>query len=194
MDMAGPMQATESRMPSGPSHDPRSLASPSRKTATALANAKDTIKPDHEAKDAVENRVSSPPSVPAAAPWRRLAKVAAGVLYHVYLAAGVVLRWSSSPDFCHGIKFLVVMTAIVYLLVLVNAAAALIGRFNTSSIRRSTSDAVERLRPCLWFSLWACLLAFLVYDAFDDIYRLTSLTGIAVLLFLGFVFSKYPTK
>ncbi|XP_070387574.1 putative nucleoside permease NupX isoform X5 [Dermacentor albipictus] len=132
------------------------------------------------------------------------AKLAAAALYHVYLAVGVRMRWASAPDYCHDVKFLVVLTGVVYLIGLGYAAAALVERLDSSktnsltrSIRHCIYDTVERhrwLRPLLWLSLWTCLLVALVYDAMEDSYRLTSLSGIALLLFLGFVFSKYPTK
>ncbi|KAL3219452.1 hypothetical protein MRX96_005752 [Rhipicephalus microplus] len=77
-------------------------------------------------------------------PWKNLAKLAAAVLYHVYLAVGVALRWSSCSDFSHDVKFPVVMTEIVYSLGLVNAVAALMGRFDMSSIRCFNSDAIRR--------------------------------------------------
>ncbi|KAH6938588.1 hypothetical protein HPB50_010938 [Hyalomma asiaticum] len=81
------------------------------------------------------------------AAWKKkplCVKAAAAVLYHVYLAVGVALRWTSSPDFCHDVKFLAVVTGIVYLLALGYAGLALIERFD--SVRHSICDTANRHR------------------------------------------------
>ncbi|KAL1473402.1 hypothetical protein MTO96_038704 [Rhipicephalus appendiculatus] len=55
-------------------------------------------------------------------PWKKrlpfFAKVAVVLLFHAYLAAGISLTWSSTPDYCHDVKFLTVITAIGYIYVL----------------------------------------------------------------------------
>lgn len=126
------------------------------------------------------------------------AKVAAALLFHAYLAAGIALTWSSTPDFCHDVKFLTVITVIVYIFVLWGAATTLLGSVGVvRDAWQSLSDCIETtrekrrwLRPCLWLLLWLCLLSFIVYDSINDIHRLISLAGIVVLILLGFAFSK----
>lgn len=144
------------------------------------------------------------PSFSEKASWKRrlpfFLKVAAALLFHVYLATGIALTWSSTPDFCHDVKFLTVVTVIVYVFVLWHAAAALIQRYGGQKavdVRQKVLDSVTAaqqkrrwMRPCLWLLLWLCLLSFLVYDSINDSHRLISLGGIVVLIFLGFVFSN----
>ncbi|XP_077516259.1 putative transporter YutK [Amblyomma americanum] len=144
------------------------------------------------------------PSSSEEAPWKRrlpfFLKVAAALLFHAYLATGIALTWSSTPDFCHDVKFLTVVTVVVYLFVLWHAVAALVDRYGGQGAidaRQKVLDSVTAaqqkrrwMRPCLWLLLWLCLLSFLVYDSINDSYRLISLGGIVVLIFLGFVFSN----
>ncbi|XP_037271792.2 putative transporter YutK [Rhipicephalus microplus] len=135
-------------------------------------------------------------------PWKKrlpfFAKVAVAVLFHAYLAAGISLTWSSTPDYCQDVKFLTVVTAIGYVYVLWCVVCALLGKTGAvcdayQSLRdRITVTWVKSrlLRPCTWLLVWLCLLSFLVYDSIKDIQRLISLAGIVVLLLIGFIFSN----
>ncbi|KAH8029537.1 hypothetical protein HPB51_001262 [Rhipicephalus microplus] len=135
-------------------------------------------------------------------PWKKrlpfFTKVAVAVLFHAYLAAGISLTWSSTPDYCHDVKFLTVVTAIGYVYVLWCVVCALLGKTGAvcdayQSLRdRITVTWVKSrlLRPCTWLLVWLCLLSFLVYDSIKDIQRLISLAGIVVLLLIGFIFSN----
>lgn len=136
------------------------------------------------------------------APWKNrlplFAKVAVAVLFHAYLAAGISLTWSKAPDYCHDVKFLTVVTVIVYVFVLWRLANTLLGSAGgfcdgCRNFRDRVAVAWVKsrlLRPCTWLLVWLCLLSFLVYDSIKDIQRLISLAGILVLLLIGFIFSN----
>lgn len=138
--------------------------------------------------------------------WRKnlpyAAKIGAVVLFHAYLAAGIALTWHKAPDFCSDIKFLTVLTGIAYFFILWYAAAELLNRFApTGEIRRSVRDSLQQveakhrwLRPSMWALVWGSILTFLILDSLSDSYRLISLSGIVLLIFLGFAFSNNRLK
>lgn len=134
--------------------------------------------------------------------WRKhlplAGKVGAALLFHAYLGAGIALTWHTAPDFCSDVKFLTVVTGIAYFFLLWYAAAALLDRFApTGDVRRSMRDSFQQvdekyrwLRPAMWAVVWGAIITFLVLDSLSDSFRLISLSGIVLLIFLGFVFSN----
>ncbi|XP_077556780.1 putative transporter YutK isoform X2 [Haemaphysalis longicornis] len=136
--------------------------------------------------------------------WQRhlpfIAKAAAVLFFHVYLAFGISHTWNTAPDFCSGVKFLTVVTCLAYIV----AGGCTVGVLldwlvskNVIDVRQAIHDATRTirkkhrwLRPCLWLLVWTCLISLLVYDSLDDSHRLISLSGILVFIFLGFIFSN----
>ncbi|KAH9369547.1 hypothetical protein HPB48_019665 [Haemaphysalis longicornis] len=104
--------------------------------------------------------------------WRKhipyATKIGAALLFHAYLAAGIALTWHKAPDFCSDVKFLTVLTGIVYFFIL--------------------------WRPSIWALVWGAILTFLIVDSLGDSHRLISLSGIGLLVFLGFAFSNNRLK
>lgn len=157
----------------------------------------------------------TPPPEPAASgkkpgedepAWRKhlplAGKVGAALLFHAYLGAGIALTWHTTPDFCTDVKFLTVVTGIAYFFLLWYGAAALLNRFApTADVGRSMRDSLQQvdekyrwLRPALWALVWGAIITFLVLDSLSDSYRLISLSGIVLLIFLGFAFSNNRLK
>lgn len=229
-DVMAPTHGNESHIPGGRGREAEvASAGDSSVTpwSRASSNAKGTVNPGFFADEnaqgvadgvhALEMQPVKPATSPIAAAafervpsfsekafWKRnlpfFLKVAIALLFHVYLATGIALTWSSTPDFCHDVKFLTVVTVIVYVFVLWHAVTALIHRYGgqklldmRQNVLYSVKAAQQKrrwMRPCVWLLLWLCLLSFLLYDSINDIHRLISLGGIVVLIFLGFVFSN----
>ncbi|KAG0419040.1 hypothetical protein HPB47_004413, partial [Ixodes persulcatus] len=95
------------------------------------------------------------------------------VAFHGYLAAGVLLTWHKAADYCHGVKFLAVVTLIVYLYFICDILV----------------NAINR-RHGMWVLAWCCVLCFLVVDAYNNLGRLISIAGALALILLGFIFSN----
>lgn len=138
--------------------------------------------------------------------WRKhipyATKIGAALLFHAYLAAGIALTWHKAPDFCSDVKFLTVLTGIVYFFILWYVAAELLDRFaSVKDVRRSFVDPLQQadakyrwLRPSIWALVWGAILTFLIVDSLGDSHRLISLSGIGLLVFLGFAFSNNRLK
>ncbi|KAH9369546.1 hypothetical protein HPB48_021008 [Haemaphysalis longicornis] len=138
--------------------------------------------------------------------WRKhipyATKIGAALLFHAYLAAGIALTWHKAPDFCSDVKFLTVLTGIVYFFILWYVAAELLDRFaSVKDVRRSFVDPLQQadakyrwLRPSIWALVWGAILTFLIVDSLSDSHRLISLSGIGLLVFLGFAFSNNRLK
>ncbi|KFM80867.1 Sodium/nucleoside cotransporter 1, partial [Stegodyphus mimosarum] len=127
-------------------------------------------------------------------------KVALFLLYNVYFAFAIYSTWDEASSFCDGIKFLTVITAMVYFCAFYSYVFK--------------SYVLKRLKPCLrplvklinkfflfswlprviWSALWGAVIIFLILDTYDDRYRLVSAAGITVFIFLGYVFSKHRRK
>lgn len=136
--------------------------------------------------------------------WQRhlpfIAKAAAVLFFHVYLAFGISHTWNTAPDFCSGVKFLTVVTCLAYIVAGGCGVGVLLDWLvskNVIDVRQAIHDATRKirkkhrwLRPCLWLLVWTCLISLLVYDSLDDSHRLISLSGILVFIFFGFIFSN----
>ncbi|KAM7300557.1 sodium/nucleoside cotransporter 2 [Ixodes scapularis] len=126
-------------------------------------------------------------------------KILAFLLYHGYLIAGIKLTWNETGSYCHDVKFLVVVTAIVYICVIWKIVAYTFDYFLEarwdnlkSNLKESISAKTKRgIRIGVWAAIWIGILAFLVVDSLNDPRRLVSVAGAVVLIFLGYVFSKY---
>ncbi|XP_077513149.1 uncharacterized protein LOC144124397 [Amblyomma americanum] len=87
--------------------------------------------------------------------WKKygplVVSLGAVVLFHAYLAAGIVLTWDKAPDFCHDVKLLTVITLLTYFFLMWYGAAALLDRYVSArdvgrSIRDSLAAAEEKRR------------------------------------------------
>ena len=123
------------------------------------------------------------------------------ILYNAYFIYCLVRREKHGFDFewCDGLGFLVILTVLVYAgLVYYQIVVRFFGSFINKTVLTPLTRAADRLFSVWWVSglayllVTAGLVAFLVYDSWEELERLVSLAGIAVILFLGFFFSAHP--
>ncbi|GAB6027649.1 hypothetical protein CHUAL_001890 [Chamberlinius hualienensis] len=119
--------------------------------------------------------------------------------YFVYFGFAISISWNSSQSYCHGIRFLFVLTVIV---VGFNIYFRLIKRYASKTIDKHVLKPVTIIIGKVWSRaivrwLWyGCLIAavviFLAFDTAGNRQRLISATGVVVLTIFGFIFSKHP--
>ncbi|XP_077513109.1 sodium/nucleoside cotransporter 1-like [Amblyomma americanum] len=125
-----------------------------------------------------------------AARWRtaHLASEALlAVLYHVYLAWCVADGWGRTEGWCGGSRLLLALTLLAYAALAVVAAAA---GLDALARRRPGLERMLAWRNKIWGAVLAVLFAAVLWDINGELKRMTSLAGIAVLLLLGYTFSK----
>lgn len=123
------------------------------------------------------------------------------LLYNVYLSFAIYLTWDqSTSSWCNGIKFLVLITAIVYLCVLYSFV---LKRFLVKPLYRTLSPVFrfyttlcerKHVDKIVWSLVLLAVLIFLLVDTQENRRRLISFGGLLALLLLGFIFSAHPTK
>lgn len=126
-------------------------------------------------------------------------KILLFLVYHGYLITGVYLSWSEAESYCQGVKFLAVVTGVVYICLIWKLASYAFDYFLADrwdnfkgSLKESVSaETKRRIRIGAWAAVWTGVLVFLVVDSLDDPRRLISVAGAVVLIFLGFAFSKH---
>ncbi|XP_064455235.1 sodium/nucleoside cotransporter 2-like [Ornithodoros turicata] len=135
--------------------------------------------------------------------WRRFVKpviiVVLVLAYNCYLAAGIVLTWHKTKDYCHDVKFLTVVTCLVYGYALLKLLEHIYRRHLKKPLKGAIDSLTCRwlqghsywVRISTWVGCWTAVLAFLIYDCLEDASRMISVAGALVLIFLGFVFSKH---
>ncbi|GAB6028853.1 hypothetical protein CHUAL_004655 [Chamberlinius hualienensis] len=131
----------------------------------------------------------------------RLILTALFVVYWVYFGFAVAYDWDKAPGYCDGVKFLFILTVITsFFLIYFQIIKRFFGKFLYKKVLKPLSNVWDKLWNFQWFR-WAVYIvligsitAFLVVDAKDHYNRLISVSGIAVLILLGFLFSKYPHR
>ncbi|XP_077291965.1 putative transporter YutK isoform X2 [Arctopsyche grandis] len=104
-------------------------------------------------------------------------------------------------EFCDGFGMLLILMSLVYFFLVY---FIIVKPFFGKAIYRLVLKPIDNIYLKLW-SIWICrwvfylilvaaLVVFLVIDTAGSRERLKSLIGLAVLLLLGFIFSKSPTK
>ncbi|XP_023211784.1 solute carrier family 28 member 3-like [Centruroides sculpturatus] len=117
------------------------------------------------------------------------------VLYNVYLGFAIVYTWDKTPNWCQGVRFLVIITAVVYfLLIYYNILQKYI------SVRRYRCTPVEPIKKLfrwkytfgwIWTLIFLAILIFLIIDSSNNRFRLVSFGGLIVYILLGYIFSKH---
>ncbi|CAN7942491.1 unnamed protein product, partial [Ixodes hexagonus] len=74
-------------------------------------------------------------------------KILAFLAFHGYLIAGVYLTWDEAKSYCHDVKFLVVVTAIVYICLIWKLAAYGFVYFFEASWDNAKGNLKESISP-----------------------------------------------
>lgn len=129
-----------------------------------------------------------------------VATVVAFVVYHVYLGFAINYDWDRSPDWCYGCRLLVVLTCITYVAVLYYKVVKPYYADTIAIKLKPVSEFVDEVyhqKVTQWVLavlIPAALVTFYILDTSHNRQRLVSLSGIASILLLGFIFSKHPTQ
>ncbi|XP_022256038.1 sodium/nucleoside cotransporter 2-like [Limulus polyphemus] len=112
------------------------------------------------------------------------------VLYNIYLGFAVSLSWKETSTWCDGVKFLVIVTAVAYFLMLYYL---FLKRWVFEPTFNFMAKVVRRI-PYTWVAwifVFGGLVAFLIVDTKDNRKRLVSAGGLLVLLVVGYIFSAH---
>lgn len=122
------------------------------------------------------------------------------VLYNVYLGFAIYMTWNKSSNWCEGIRFLVIITIIVYIVILYYK---LIKKYIFIHLRNGCSPLAELVKKVYswkhstaitWIIIFVVILTFLIFDSSDNYFRLISFGGLIVLILLGYVFSAHRNR
>eukprot|EP00095_Tigriopus_kingsejongensis_P010304 maker-scaffold148_size310697-snap-gene-1.22 protein:Tk10304 transcript:maker-scaffold148_size310697-snap-gene-1.22-mRNA-1 annotation:"hypothetical protein DAPPUDRAFT_22032" len=140
-----------------------------------------------------------------------IAKAGKGLIFLLYnvFFLGAILYYHHHPDggiqWCDGLGFLIIVTTIVYSGMLYQMLLKPLG------VRLLSSQSGEKLllrfdefqdnlfkkpftSPMIYLAIYLTVLIYLIVDSGSDLDRLRSFLGLNILVFLGFFFSKSPSK
>lgn len=122
------------------------------------------------------------------------------LVYNIYLGFAIHLKWNVTKSWCEGIKFLIIITAVVYFFILYYV---FLKRFLIKPVVKSMTSRMYNITSVTahrWFTrvIWGLIAliigAFLIYDARMKKSRLISAAGLIIIIAFGFIFSAHPRK
>ncbi|RWS03918.1 solute carrier family 28 member 3-like protein [Dinothrombium tinctorium] len=124
------------------------------------------------------------------------------ILYNIYLGFAIHRTWSQTKCYCDGVKFLVLLTAIVYFfmlyyLVLKKYVIAPCFRvIKEKLIKKLTKQPFVKtyLSPIIWFTILIMFVTFAIYISSKNLRRLTSAAGILGFIGIGYLLCPHRSR